>query len=70
MPYRSGMRVGRCEAGSPEENGMRIVILRSAIEDLVQGRDYYDLQGEGLGDYFEESINLCQNRSRSTPVPQ
>lgn len=35
---------------------MKIVILRSAIEDLARGRDFYDLQGEGLGDYFEESL--------------
>lgn len=35
---------------------MRIVILRSAIEDMVRGRDFYDRQGEGLGDYFEESL--------------
>ena len=35
---------------------MRIVILRSAIEDLARGRDFYDRQGEGLGDYFEESL--------------
>ena len=35
---------------------MRIVILRSAIEDLARGRDFYDQQGEGLGDYFEESL--------------
>ena len=35
---------------------MRIVILRSAIEDLARGCDFYDQQGEGLGDYFEESL--------------
>ncbi len=35
---------------------MKIVILRSAIEDLALGRDFYDRQGEGLGDYFEESL--------------
>jgi hypothetical protein len=33
-----------------------ILILRSAIEDLARGRDFYDQQGEGLGDYFEESL--------------
>jgi plasmid stabilization system protein ParE len=36
---------------------MRIVILRSAVEDLERGRDFYDEQGEGLGDYFEESLS-------------
>ncbi len=35
---------------------MRIVILRSAVEDLARGRDFYNRQGEGLGDYFEESL--------------
>ncbi|HMO51653.1 MAG TPA: type II toxin-antitoxin system RelE/ParE family toxin [Kiritimatiellia bacterium] len=35
---------------------MKIVILRSAIADLARGRDFYDQQGEGLGDYFEESL--------------
>jgi hypothetical protein len=35
---------------------VRIVILRSAIADLTRGRDFYDRQGEGLGDYFEESL--------------
>ncbi len=35
---------------------MRIVILRSAFEDLVRGRKFYELQGEGLGAYFEESL--------------
>ncbi len=35
---------------------MRIVILLSAIEDIARGRDFYERQGEGLGDYFEESL--------------
>ena len=35
---------------------MRIVILRAAIEDLVRGREFYEQQGEGIGDYFEESL--------------
>jgi hypothetical protein len=35
---------------------MRIVILRSAVEDLVRGRDFYEKQGEGLGVYFEDSL--------------
>ena len=35
---------------------MKIVILRSAIEDLALGHDFYDRQGEGLGDYFEGSL--------------
>ena len=35
---------------------MRIIILRSAIEDLVRGRGFYEKQGEGLGDYFEDAL--------------
>ena len=35
---------------------MRIVILRSAIEDLVRGREFYEKQGDGLGAYFEDSL--------------
>ena len=35
---------------------MRIVILRSAMDDLIRGREFYENQGEGLGDYFDESL--------------
>ena len=35
---------------------MKIVILRSAIEDLVRGREFYEKQDEGLGAYFEDSL--------------
>jgi plasmid stabilization system protein ParE len=35
---------------------MRILILRSAIADLLQARTFYDRQGEGLGDYLEDSL--------------
>ena len=35
---------------------MNIVILRSAIEDLVRGREFYEKQDEGLGAYFEDSL--------------
>ncbi len=44
------------EEESPGENEVRIVILRSAIEDLVRGREFYVKQGEGLGDYFDEAL--------------
>jgi hypothetical protein len=36
---------------------VRIVLLRSAINDLVRGREFYEEQGEGLGGYFEESLS-------------
>lgn len=35
---------------------MRIVLLRSAIQDLADGYDFYEAQGEGLGEYFDESL--------------
>jgi plasmid stabilization system protein ParE len=35
---------------------MKIQILPSAIEDLENGRDFYDQQGEGLGQYFLDSL--------------
>ena len=35
---------------------MRIRILRSALADLESGRDFYDRQEGGVGDYFVESL--------------
>lgn len=35
---------------------MRVVLLRSAIRDLIRGHEFYEKQGEGLGDYFEASL--------------
>jgi hypothetical protein len=35
---------------------MRIKILSSAIEDLYNGRLFYEKQGQGLGDYFFDSL--------------
>ena len=35
---------------------MRIRILDSASEDLGRGRRFYERQGEGLGDYFLDSL--------------
>jgi plasmid stabilization system protein ParE len=35
---------------------MRIRILDSALEDLDRGRRFYERQGEGLGDYFLDSL--------------
>ena len=46
---------GREETSSGEPD-VKIVILRSAIEDLIRGREFYDNQGEGLGDYFDEVL--------------
>jgi len=35
---------------------MRIKILSSAIEDLHAGSLFYEKQGEGLGEYFYDSL--------------
>ena len=35
---------------------MKIRILQTAIDDIAAARRFYDRQGEGLGDYFTDSI--------------
>ncbi len=35
---------------------MKIQILSSAMEDLDAGRDFYDLQEPGVGDYFQDCL--------------
>jgi plasmid stabilization system protein ParE len=35
---------------------MKIRILGSALGDLAEGRDFYERRGEGLGDYFLDSL--------------
>lgn len=35
---------------------MRIKILTSAVEDLYAGRRFYERQGEGVGEYFFDSL--------------
>jgi plasmid stabilization system protein ParE len=35
---------------------MKIVVLPSALDDLANGFDFYENQGEGLGIYFLESL--------------
>ena len=35
---------------------MKIVILASARDDLAAGAAFYETQGEGLGEYFRESL--------------
>jgi hypothetical protein len=35
---------------------MRVRILTSAFNDLAAGHRFYDRQGEGLGDYFFDSV--------------
>ncbi len=35
---------------------MNVRILRSALIDLADGRRFYERQGEGLGDYFFDTL--------------
>jgi hypothetical protein len=35
---------------------MKIKLLSSALEDLYDGRLFYEKQGEGLGEYFYNSL--------------
>ena len=35
---------------------MKLRLLRSAIEDLADGRSFYDLQQPGIGDLFFDSL--------------
>jgi hypothetical protein len=35
---------------------MNLRILASAFNDLADGRDFYERQGEGLGEYFLDSL--------------
>lgn len=35
---------------------MKIRLLTSAFYDLAEGRDFYERQGEGIGDYFLNSL--------------
>ena len=35
---------------------MKIKILSSAVEDLYAGRLFYERQGEGVGEYFFDSL--------------
>jgi hypothetical protein len=35
---------------------MKVRVLRSALEDLVAGRQFYDKKSEALGSYFFDSV--------------
>jgi hypothetical protein len=35
---------------------MKVRILRPALEDLAVGRQFYDRQEDGVGDYFFDTI--------------
>lgn len=35
---------------------MKIRILSAAVRDLSDGRDFYERQGTGLGDYFLDTL--------------
>jgi len=35
---------------------MKVIILRSAMDDLGDARHFYDRQQQGIGDYFFDSL--------------
>ena len=35
---------------------MKVEILSSALSDLAEGRQFYEEQGDGLGEYFFDSL--------------
>jgi len=35
---------------------VKIRVLSSAFNDLADGRDFYERQGEGVGEYFMDSL--------------
>ena len=35
---------------------MKVRVLRSALEDIASGREFYNQQQEGVGDYFFDSL--------------
>jgi len=35
---------------------MKVRVLRTALEDLAAGREFYDRQSEGVGGYFFDSL--------------
>ena len=35
---------------------MNVRVLRSALEDLAAGREFYDRQRDGIGSYFFDSL--------------
>jgi len=35
---------------------MKVRVLRPALEDLASGREFYEQQEQGVGDYFVDSL--------------
>jgi hypothetical protein len=48
--------VGGRERAAAAEEGVRIQILDEAEDDLQDGREFYDRQEPGLGDYFAAAL--------------
>ena len=46
----------RSQGRTPAALFVKIRVLRSAIEDLAEGRSFYDFQQFGVGDYFFDSL--------------
>ena len=44
------------QGGIARQDRVKVHILTSARADLAEGRDFYDRQAAGLGDYFLDSL--------------
>ena len=49
--------MAKSEKGTQEAIQVKIKLLSSAMEDLYEGRLFYEKQGEGLGEYFFDSLS-------------
>ena len=57
--------VGR-EGASAAETRVRIQVLDEAEDDLQNGREFYDRQERGVGEYFAASLAaICGLRKRA-----
>jgi hypothetical protein len=48
--------LGGREEGVAHAFGIKLRILRSALDDLAAGRGFYDRREKGVGDYFYDSL--------------
>jgi len=49
-------RLGNCERGDQAASLVRVVVLDSAKEHLIEGFSFYETRNSGLGTYFLNSL--------------
>ena len=49
-------RLGDCQGRDPTQHLVRIVVLDSAKQHLIEGFSFYEPQSPGLGTYFLDSL--------------